>query len=273
MFSNAQTLRLQKIIKHKYGGRSIKDLVLLTEATRQYHPSVLRLYSQPVAKFPRFPRQSIASSCNIQMYVTPLNGYYYMGLYGENLEGNYIQGTLADLLQSVNHARKVEIVKECLLQICILLNNLNAEKLNYVHGDLDASNIVYIPGKYFIVDKGFRKCGGLADVFSHYRSANVDLCTLCLSLAQFFDEPCLELPELFEPLQHFHSLNPILNPIVRLFNPKISTVFEKYREIISNVHTTYMFEPKIFLQQYFKNKHLSFVEKTNLHKSVFKRNK
>ena len=261
MFSNAQTIRLQQIIKHKYGGRSIKDLVLLTEATRQYNPSVLRLYSQSVSKFPRFTRPSIASSCNIQMYITPFNGYYYMGLYGENLEGNYIHGTLADLLQSVNHARKVEIVKECLLQICVLLNNLNAEKLNYVHGYLDASNIVYIPGKYFIVDRGFRKGGGLVDVFSHYRSANVDLCTLCLSLAQFFDEPCLELPELFEPLQRFHSLN----PIVRLFNSKISTVFEKYREIISNAHTTYMFEPKIFLQQYYK--------KPILHKSVFKRNK
>jgi len=173
--------------------KNIRDLALLSVASRQGHPKMLEWYSSS-----SWSSSSYYSLCRVapkkiqlpefKLYVTHIKDYYYIGQWQcieSSAESSAMVKPLVQLL--TDKKRREDTCKQCLIQVCRVLCHLKEKNISYVHGDLTVDNIVTFNRKYYIMDKGFSKQKSAKDPFFCYRLPTHDLYTLCLSMRNYFD--------------------------------------------------------------------------------------
>ncbi len=184
MFTSMQNKRLDQIIADK--PRTIKDLALLSLASRQRHPKMMEWYITsasltkpfiwiaPIALAPQIQLQPF------KLYVTHIKGCYYIGEW-------QCFGNVKSLRNILEDLEQPEITcRECLKQVSAVLCHLKDKDIHYVHGNLTIENIMMEDGKFYILDNGFERKKHATDPYFCYRSRTHDLYTLCLSMRDFF---------------------------------------------------------------------------------------
>jgi len=155
MFTTIQNEHLERVMKTQ--PKNIRDLALLSVASRQGHPKMLEWYTSSSSSSSSY--YSLFKSKKIQfpdfkLCVTHIKDYYYTGQW-QCTESNAMVKPLVQLL--TDKKRREEICKHCLIQVCRVLCHLKEKNIDYVHGDLTVDNIVTVNRKYYIMDKGFSK--------------------------------------------------------------------------------------------------------------------
>lgn len=184
MFTSLQTKRLEKIMADK--PRSIKDLALLSLASRQRHPKMMEWYMTAASvTTPFYWTVPIDVAPKVQfppfkLYVTHIKGCYYIGEW-------QCFGIVKSLRNILEDSEQPEITcRECLKQVSAVLCHLKDKDIHYVHGNLTIENIMVEDGKFYILDNGFERKKHATDPYFCYRSPTHDLYTLCLSMRGFF---------------------------------------------------------------------------------------
>lgn len=196
MFTQAQNNHLAKIMVEK--PRSIRDLALLSLASRQNHPKVLewRCVAPKTLRFPSNfldvsvePRSILQSMPFFVQPVEPPESFlwhvgdcYYIGMG----DGPGLCTTSLRALLKVAH--DVEAVcTDCLGQVARVLHHLSDKDIRYVHGNLTIDSVVRsLDGRFYIVDEGIRKqASSVSNPFACYTSMTHDMSTLCQSMCDF----------------------------------------------------------------------------------------
>lgn len=187
-----QTKRLEKIMADK--PRSIKDLALLSLASRQGHPKMMEWY-MTAASLPKpflltTPLTTVPKiECPpFKLYVTHIKGCYYIGEW-------QCDGKVTSFRNILENSEQPEIIcRRCLKQVVTVLCYLKDKEINYVHGNLTVENIMMENDQFYILDNGFERKKHATDPYFCYREPTYDLYTLCLSMRAFF-----------KPTQTFYS--------------------------------------------------------------------
>jgi len=186
MFTLMQTKRLEKIMADK--PRSIKDLALLSLASRQGHPKMMEWYMTAARLSKPFLLTTTLASVAapkiefppFKLYVTHINGCYYIGEW-------QCFGNVKSFRNILNNSEHPEIIcRQCLKQVATVLCYLKDKEINYVHGNLTIENIMMENSQLYILDNGFERKKHATDPYFCYRSPTHDLYTLCLSMRAFF---------------------------------------------------------------------------------------
>lgn len=186
MFTSMQTKRLEKIMADK--PRSIKDLALLSLASRQGHPKMMEWYMTAASITKPFllttPLASVAASKiefpSFKLYVTHIMDCYYIG-------ERQCYGNVKSFRNILENSEQPEIIcRRCLKQVTSVLCYLKDKEINYVHGNLTVENIMMENDQFYILDNGFERKKHATDPYFCYRSPTHDLYTLSLSMRAFF---------------------------------------------------------------------------------------
>jgi len=172
MFTVLQNAYLSHIIQD--GPRGIKDLALLSLASRQCHPKLMSWFAS-------HSHQRTDNRWNPRTCMADVKHCNYIGqwqCYGQPTP--FVQYLMKT-------EQREEVCLQCLNQICRTLCHLNEKNIYYVHGNLSVVDIVVEHGKFYIMDNGFPKLEHTTDPYIFYRSTTRDLYTLCLSMREFFD--------------------------------------------------------------------------------------
>jgi hypothetical protein len=185
MFTSLQTQRLEKIMSDK--PRSIKDLALLSLASRQGHPKMIEWYMTAAYCSKPFVLNNIIALApkieflQFKLYVTHIRDCYYIG-------ERQCFGNVKSLLNILKNSENPEIIcRQCLKQVTTVLCHLKDKDIDYVHGNLTTGNIMVENNRFYILDKGFERKKHGTDPYFCYRSRTYDLHTLCLSMRAFFN--------------------------------------------------------------------------------------
>ena len=115
---------------------------------------------------------------------------------GSKIQYQYIQTSFLKHFLILDAVKKIQFVKECLLQVAKILSNMTY----YVHGDLIIENIMISTDgnkyQFYIIDR----C-----VFD--RKKYCDLRTLYISILELFEEP---FPIFFENFKILDFFDPVL---------------------------------------------------------------
>ena len=184
MFTSMQNKRLEQLMTDK--PRSIKDLALLSLASRQRHPKMMEWYTTGASLTKPFmltvpivltPQVQFSPS---KLYVTHIKGCYYIGEW-------QCFGNVKSLRNILEDSEQPEITcRQCLKQVSAVLCHLKSKDIHYVHGNLTIENIMVEDDKFYILDNGFERKKHATDPYFCYRSPTHDLYTLCLSMRVFF---------------------------------------------------------------------------------------
>jgi len=184
MFTSMQNTRLEQIIADK--PRTIKDLALLSLASRQRHPKIMEWYMTAASLTNPFYWTVMGAvapkiqSPSFKLYVTHIKGCYYIGKW-------QCFGNVKSLRNILQDSEQPEITcRECLKQVSAVLCHLKSKDIHYVHGNLTIENIMVENDKFYILDNGFERKKHATDPYFCYRSPTHDLYTLCLSMRGFF---------------------------------------------------------------------------------------
>lgn len=182
MFTSMQTHRLEQIMVDK--PRTIKDLALLSLASRQGHPKMMEWYMTPASLSRPFlspvPQPYKIEFPPFKLCVTHIKGCYYIGEW-------QCFGNVKSFQNNLENSEHPELTcRQCLKQVSSVLCNLKNKKINYVHGNLTIKNIMVENEQFYIVDNGFERKKHVSDPYFCYRSPTHDLYTLCLSMLAFF---------------------------------------------------------------------------------------
>ena len=191
MFTSLQNKRLEQIMADK--PRSIKDLALLSLASRQRHPKMMEWYmtaaslKKPylIAPMPLYSPVATDLSYKLRLptfklYVTHIKDSYYIG----ELQ---CYGNVNSLKSVLEDSSMGELVcRQCLKQVSSVLCHLKEKDIHYVHGKMSVENIMEENGKFYILDSGFERKQHATDPYFCYKSPTYDLYTLCSSMRSFF---------------------------------------------------------------------------------------
>ena len=191
MFTSLQNKRLEQIMADK--PRSIKDLALLSLASRQSHPKMMEWYmtaaslTKPYLIAPislhSFVVTELSSKLSLppfKLYVTHIKDCYYIG----ELQ---CYGNVRGLKSILEESGVCEFVcRQCLKQVSSVLCHLKEKDIHYVHGKMSVENIMEENGKFYILDNGFERKQHATDPYFCYKSPTYDLYTLCSSMRSFF---------------------------------------------------------------------------------------
>ena len=191
MFTSLQNKRLEQIMADK--PRSIKDLALLSIASRQCHPKMMEWYmtaaslSKPYFMIPMSVYSPAATELAskitlppLKLYVTHIKDNYYIGEW-------QCYGNVRSLNSILEQSETREFVcRQCLKQVSSVLCHLKEKDIHYVHGKMTVENIMEENGKFYILDNGFERKQHVADPYFCYKSPTYDLYTLCSSMRTFF---------------------------------------------------------------------------------------
>jgi len=164
--------------------QSIKDLALLSFASRQGHPKIFEWYETKIVKL-KFPELKLCVIPEFKLCVTHIKDCHYIGQWQYTLVSPVTMKPLVQLL--ADEKRREQVCKQCLNQVCRVLCHLKEKNICYVHGELTVDNIVMFNRKYYIMDKGFSKQQYTNDPYLCYRLPTHDLYTLCSSMRDYFD--------------------------------------------------------------------------------------
>lgn len=117
---------------------------------------------------------------------------------GLKIEYEYIRTSFLKHFSTLEETKKIQFVKECLLQVAKMLSNMTY----YVHGDLTITNIMISTTgdnkyQFYIIDR----CEFLD------RKKYCDLRTLYISILELFEEP---FPIFFNAFTNIYLFDPVL---------------------------------------------------------------